>query len=70
MVDGLHPAHATRIRDDAQTAGVDVNFESWEHAMHVWPVYIATGVPESARAIELLAAFLKAGDRLVRQSRR
>jgi hypothetical protein len=38
--------------------------------MHVWPFYVATRVPGSARAIELLAAFLKAGDRLVTQSRR
>jgi acetyl esterase/lipase/predicted SnoaL-like aldol condensation-catalyzing enzyme len=52
---------ATRIRDLAQTAGVDVTFESWQHAIHVWPVYIATGLPESAKAIEHLATFLKKG---------
>jgi epsilon-lactone hydrolase len=52
---------ATRIRDHALSAGVDVTFESWEHGIHVWPVYIATGLPESAQAIEHLAAFLKAG---------
>jgi monoterpene epsilon-lactone hydrolase len=51
---------ATRIRDRALTAGVDVTFESWEHGVHVWPVYIATGLPESALAIEHLATFLKA----------
>ncbi|MFE5707541.1 alpha/beta hydrolase fold domain-containing protein [Rhodococcus koreensis] len=50
---------ATRIRDHAQTTGVDVTFESWQHAMHVWPVYIATGLPESAQAIEHLVTFLK-----------
>jgi hypothetical protein len=38
--------------------------------MHIWPVYVATSVPESVQAIELLATFLKAGDRLVTQSRR
>jgi epsilon-lactone hydrolase len=52
---------ATRIRDRALTAGVDVTFESWKHGIHVWPVYIATGLPESAQAIEHLATFLKAG---------
>jgi acetyl esterase/lipase len=52
---------ATRIHDHAQTAGVDVTFEPWQHAMHVWPVYIATGLPESAHAIEHLATFLKEG---------
>jgi len=54
---------ATRIRDRALTAGVDVTFESWEHGIHVWPVYIASGLPESAQAIEHLATFLKAGSR-------
>jgi acetyl esterase/lipase len=49
---------ATRIRDHAQAAGVDVTFESWRHGIHVWPVYISTGLPESAHAIEHLAAFL------------
>jgi epsilon-lactone hydrolase len=51
---------AARIRDRALSAGVDVTFESWEHGIHVWPVYIASGLPESAQAIEHLAAFLKA----------
>jgi epsilon-lactone hydrolase len=56
---------ATRIRDRALTAGVDVTFESWEHGIHVWPVYIAAGLPESALAIEHLATFLKAGSHAV-----
>jgi acetyl esterase/lipase len=51
---------AVRIRDHAQTEGVDVTFESWQHGIHVWPVYIATGLPESAQAIEHLASFLAA----------
>ena len=52
---------ATRIRDHALAAGVDVTFESWEHGIHVWPVYISSGLPESALAIEHLATFLKQG---------
>jgi epsilon-lactone hydrolase len=52
---------ATRIRDRARTAGVDVTFESWQYGIHVWPVYIATGMPESAQAIEHLAIFLTGG---------
>jgi acetyl esterase/lipase len=52
---------ATRIRDHALSAGMDVTFESWEHGIHVWPVYVATGLPESAQAVEHLATFLKAG---------
>ena len=52
---------ATRIRDRALTAGVDVTFESWEHGIHVWPVYISSGLQESALAIEHLATFLKKG---------
>jgi acetyl esterase/lipase len=50
---------ATRIRDAATAAGVDVSFESWRHGMHVWPVFISGGLPESAAAVERLAAFFK-----------
>ena len=49
---------ATRIRDAARAAGVDTTFQSWAHGFHVWPVYISAGLPESALAIEDLAAFL------------
>ena len=51
---------ATRIRDAATAAGVDVAFESWRHGIHVWPVFISAGLPESAAAIEHLATFFKA----------
>jgi monoterpene epsilon-lactone hydrolase len=50
---------ATRIRDAATTAGVTVAFESWRHGIHVWPVFISAGLPESAAAIERLATFFK-----------
>jgi acetyl esterase/lipase len=50
---------ATRIRTAATTAGVDVAFESWRHGIHVWPVFISAGLPESAAAIEHLATFFK-----------
>lgn len=50
---------ATRIRDAANAAGVGVAFESWPHGIHVWPVFISAGLPESAAAIERLASFLK-----------
>jgi monoterpene epsilon-lactone hydrolase len=53
---------AVRIRDAATTAGVDVTFESWRHGIHVWPVFISTGLPESATAIEQLATFFKTHD--------
>jgi monoterpene epsilon-lactone hydrolase len=52
---------ATRIRDAATTVGVDVAFESWRHGIHVWPVFISAGLPESAAAIERLATFFKTG---------
>jgi acetyl esterase/lipase len=42
-----------RICDHGLAAGVDVTFESRQHAMHVWPVYIDAGLPESAQAIVL-----------------
>ena len=50
---------AVRIRDAATTAGVDVAFESWRHGIHVWPVFVSSGLPESAAAIERLATFFK-----------
>jgi monoterpene epsilon-lactone hydrolase len=50
---------AARIRDAAQAAGVDTTFQPWAHGIHVWPVYISAGLPESALAVEGLAAFLK-----------
>jgi acetyl esterase/lipase len=50
---------ATRIRDAATAAGVKVSFESWRHGIHVWPVFISAGLPESSAAIERLAAFFK-----------
>lgn len=51
---------ATRVRDHAAAAGIDVTFESWVHGIHVWPVFVTSGIPESAAAIEHLATFLKA----------
>jgi epsilon-lactone hydrolase len=50
---------AVRIRDAAHAAGVDTTFQPWAHGIHVWPVYISAGIPESALAIEELAAFLR-----------
>lgn len=50
---------AVRIRDRAAAAGVNVTFESWRHGIHVWPVYVAAGLPESVLAIEHLAYFFK-----------
>jgi len=53
---------AVRIRDNAHAAGVDVTFASWDNGIHVWPVYISAGLPESALAVEDLADFLKRGN--------
>jgi acetyl esterase/lipase len=50
---------AVRIRDAAMAAGIDTTFQPWTHGIHVWPVYISAGLPESALAVEDLAAFLK-----------
>jgi epsilon-lactone hydrolase len=50
---------ATRIRDAGTAAGVEVAFEAWRHGIHVWPVFISAGLPESAAAIEHLATFFK-----------
>ena len=53
---------AIRIRDAATGAGVEVTFESWRHGIHVWPVFISSGLPESAAAIERVASFFKTHD--------
>jgi acetyl esterase/lipase len=50
---------AIRLRDAATSADVSVTFESWRHGIHVWPVFISAGLPESAAAIECLATFVK-----------
>jgi epsilon-lactone hydrolase len=50
---------ATRIRDAAVAAGVDTTFQPWAHGIHVWPVFISAGLPESALAIEDLAGFFR-----------
>ena len=50
---------AIRIRDAATAAGVEVTFESWRHGVHVWQVFISSGLPESAAAIERIATFFK-----------
>jgi acetyl esterase/lipase len=50
---------AARIHDAARAAGVDTTFAPWAHGIHVWPVFISAGIPESALAVEQLAAFLK-----------
>ena len=54
---------AHRLRDAALAAGVDVTFEPWHHGFHVWPVFISAGLPESAAAVERVAAFFKVGVR-------
>jgi hypothetical protein len=43
--------------DSAVAAGVDTTFQPWAHGLHVWPVFISAGIPESALAIEDLASF-------------
>jgi hypothetical protein len=40
-------------------AGVDTTFQPWAHGLHVWPVFISAGIPESALAIEDLAGFFR-----------
>jgi epsilon-lactone hydrolase len=51
--------NATRIRDAAAAAGVETTFQPWAHGIHVWPVFISAGIPESALAIEDLAGFFR-----------
>src|SRR5271155_4546036 len=41
------------------SAGVDTTFPPWPHGIHLWPVFISAGIPESALAIEELARFFR-----------
>jgi hypothetical protein len=43
----------------AVAAGVDTTFQPRAHGIHVWPVFISAGIPESALAIEDVASFFK-----------
>lgn len=49
---------AARIHAAVRAAGVDTTFAPWAHGIHV-PVFLSAGIPESALAVEQLAAFLK-----------
>ena len=51
--------NSTRIRDAAVAAGVNTTFQPWAHGIHVWPVFISAGIPESALAIEDLVSFFR-----------
>jgi hypothetical protein len=42
---------AARIRDVARGAGVDATLQPATHAIHVWPVYLSAGLPESGFVI-------------------
>ncbi len=49
---------AVRLAEAAGSAGVNVTFESWPHMVHVWPMFISYGVPESQEAIDRMADFI------------
>jgi hypothetical protein len=47
------------LEQEPVAAGVDTTFRPWAHGLHVWPVFISAGIPESALAIEDLAGFFR-----------
>ncbi|MDN7673189.1 alpha/beta hydrolase [Burkholderia oklahomensis] len=47
-----------RVADKARAAGVHVELEIWPEMPHVWQIYVPF-VPESARALERAAAFVR-----------
>lgn len=50
---------ARRVRDKAQAAGVSVEYFEGDELIHVWPV-LAPTAPESAAALDSVAAFVRA----------
>lgn len=49
---------STRLADKARRCNVDVHLEIWDQMWHVWQ-YFAPYMPESTKAIDQIASFLK-----------
>jgi epsilon-lactone hydrolase len=49
---------AVRLAQAARAAGVDTTLESWPHMVHVWPMFISQGVPESRKALDRMAEYI------------
>jgi acetyl esterase/lipase len=47
------------LEQEPVAAGVETTFQPWAQGMHLWPVFISAGIPESALAIEELASFFR-----------
>jgi len=50
---------STRLKEKMQAAGVEVSLEIWNGMWHVFPVF-APLIPEAQKAIDRIAAFIKA----------
>ncbi|MFN0088391.1 MAG: alpha/beta hydrolase [Blastocatellia bacterium] len=49
---------STRLAERARDCGVDVELRKWSDLPHVWPVFVAFGLPEAKEAITAIASFL------------
>src|SRR5262249_24454051 len=50
---------STRLADRGRHYGMEVDLRIWENMIHVWPVFIGFGLPESQIAIEEIAEFIQ-----------
>jgi acetyl esterase/lipase len=50
---------STRLAARAKAAGVEADLHVWERMPHVWPIFVAYGLPEARQAIREIAEFIQ-----------
>lgn len=50
---------SVRLAERARKYGVDVDLRIWKDMVHVWPVFVAFGLPEARRVLDELAEFIQ-----------
>ncbi|MEK7830658.1 MAG: alpha/beta hydrolase [Acidobacteriota bacterium] len=48
-----------RLAERAKQQGVSVDLRVWDSLPHVWPIFVAFGIPESKKALGEIAEFVK-----------
>ena len=50
---------STRLAARARECGVEVDLRVWQGLPHVWPIFVAFGIPEARAVVAEVAAFLR-----------
>jgi acetyl esterase/lipase len=50
---------STRLAERARACGVEVDLRIWDELVHVWPVFVAFGLPEARETIAEIAEFIR-----------